>query len=197
MNKFLKRAFTLVELLIVIGVIGVLAVILLVTLNPAEAQRKARDVKRIKDAGTLQVIMEQAIADNLIAACSVAPCITLGVTSGTARETQDVCGDNPATAAVVETSWLTLDVCPYAKNTPMDPLNGYTGNVANVATNVPGGAVTFISASPQYRVVVSGIDYEINVRQESSGNATKMAGDGGNSGQWFEIASNLFTLYGD
>src|SRR3989344_8558415 len=98
-KKIVQKAFTLVELLIVIGIIEILAVILLVTLNPAEAQRKARDAKRIKDAGTLQVILEQAVADNLIngaIAIGTAGTITggTGVHSGastTARKTQDVC----------------------------------------------------------------------------------------------------------
>lgn len=183
MKKLLEKAFTLVELLIVIGIIGILAVVLLVTLNPAEAQRKARDAKRIKDAGVLQVVMEQAVADSLIV--DGAP-ITLaaGVNSGgsaASRKSQDVCED---------TNWLKINICNYAKSAPMDPLNGYSTTVANEATAV----------YPTYRVRVSGIDYEINVRQESAGNKLKLSGDTsatGSSIKWFEIASGPFDLFTD
>ncbi|MDA1317129.1 MAG: prepilin-type N-terminal cleavage/methylation domain-containing protein [bacterium] len=185
MKKLLEKAFTLVELLIVIGIIGILAVILLVTLNPAEAQRKARDAKRIKDAGTLQVIMEQAVADNLIngsIAAGTAGTITgpTGVNSGakvSARKTQDVC---------TSANWLGFDICAYAKSTPMDPLNGYEATLVNLTT---AGTPEY----PIYRVRVVGIDYEINVRQESTGNVTRLTGDGGDADKWFEIASGPFT----
>lgn len=183
MKRIKQKAFTLVELLIVIGIIGILAVVLLVTLNPAEAQRKARDAKRIKDASTLQVVMEQAVSDSLIvdgaAITTVGP--PAGVNSGgTAadRRPQDPCG---------ATNWLKINICNYAKSAPMDPLNGFETTVAGESTSV----------YPVYRVAVKGIDYEINVRQESAGNASKLSGDGGNSVKWFEIASGPFTLFTD
>ncbi|PIZ65836.1 hypothetical protein CO051_01280 [Candidatus Roizmanbacteria bacterium CG_4_9_14_0_2_um_filter_39_13] len=180
MKRILQKAFTLVELLIVIGIIGILAVVLLVTLNPAEAQRKARDAKRIKDAGVLQVVMEQAVADSLIVDGADITGAT-GVNSGgtvASRKPQDVCG---------ATNWLKIDICNYAKSAPMDPLNGYSATLANEAS----------ALFPTYRVRVSGIDYEINVRQESAGNAGKLSGDGGDSAKWFEIASGPFDLLGD
>jgi len=184
MKTYIMKAFTLVELLIVIGIIGILAVVLLVTLNPAEAQRKARDAKRIKDAGTLQVIMEQAIADNLIAAGTPITGSS-GVNSGTARATQARCDMRTGS-----NNWLEFDVCSYVKSIPMEPLNGYTASM-----NDGTGGVEPIP-NPKYKVRVVGIDYEINVRQESTGNTAKIKGDGGNSDKWFEIfsgANNLFT----
>ena len=184
MKRIVQKAFTLVELLIVIGIIGILAVVLLVTLNPAEAQRKARDAKRIKDASTLQVVMEQAVSDSLIANGDPIT-LTAGVNSGADpvadRKSQDVCE---------ATNWLKINICNYAKSAPMDPLNGYSTTVANEASAV----------YPTYRVRVSGIDYEINVRQESAGNAKKLSGDTsalGASSKWFEIASGPFNLFGD
>lgn len=43
----LTRAFTLIEILIVIAILGVLAVVTLVAINPAEKQAQARDAGRI------------------------------------------------------------------------------------------------------------------------------------------------------
>src|SRR3989344_3460403 len=59
-NKIKKsKGFTLIELLIVIGILAVLAVTLLLALNPAEAQKRTRDTKRLRDAATLQAIINQ------------------------------------------------------------------------------------------------------------------------------------------
>ena len=42
-----SKGFTLIELLVVIGIIGTLGAVALVAINPAEAQRKARDTQRM------------------------------------------------------------------------------------------------------------------------------------------------------
>lgn len=52
-----KRGFTLLELLIVIGIIAILSVILVIVLNPAETLRKARDSQRMSDLNTLKTAL--------------------------------------------------------------------------------------------------------------------------------------------
>ena len=51
-----KKAFTLVELLVVIGIIGILTAIL--TFSFLQAQKRSRDTKRKSDLKTLQVAFE-------------------------------------------------------------------------------------------------------------------------------------------
>lgn len=46
----MERAYTLIELLIVIALVGILAVALLAAINPTEQAKKARDSGRISDA---------------------------------------------------------------------------------------------------------------------------------------------------
>lgn len=163
MQNFTRKAFTLVELLIVIGIIGVLAVTLMLSLNPVEAQKKARDAARLKDVSTIQSVLEQAINDGLT------PCGTICRSSGS-NNTQYSCSAN----------WLGINVCAYARAIPGDPQNNRTSRCTN------GAGLSQTGCTMAYYVQVSGADYEIDVRQESTTNATKVAQDGGNNTYFVE-----------
>ncbi|MBI2048905.1 MAG: type II secretion system protein [Candidatus Liptonbacteria bacterium] len=54
MTSNTKKGFTLIELLVVIAIIAVLSVVVILTLNPAEILRQARDSNRISDLSTLK-----------------------------------------------------------------------------------------------------------------------------------------------
>src|SRR3989338_2108717 len=49
-----SKGFTLIELLVVIAIIAVLAVAVILTLNPAELLKQARDSTRVSDMSTLK-----------------------------------------------------------------------------------------------------------------------------------------------
>jgi len=53
-NKKGQKGFTLIELLVVIAIIAILAVVVILTLNPAELLRQARDSNRVSDFATLK-----------------------------------------------------------------------------------------------------------------------------------------------
>ncbi len=59
-----KKGFTLVELLIVIGIIGVLAGMVIAVLNPRHFQAKSRDAKRKADLEQVRSALEMYRADN-------------------------------------------------------------------------------------------------------------------------------------
>ncbi|MEK7187565.1 MAG: prepilin-type N-terminal cleavage/methylation domain-containing protein [Patescibacteria group bacterium] len=58
-----QKGFTLIELLIVIAIIAVLSVVVVLTLNPAELLRQARDSTRISDMSSLNSAMSLFLAD--------------------------------------------------------------------------------------------------------------------------------------
>lgn len=62
MHKNKQRGFTLLELLVVIGIIGLLASI--ITVNLTGARKRARDTKRISDARQMQTAMEEYYGKN-------------------------------------------------------------------------------------------------------------------------------------
>jgi len=57
MRKFKNNGFTLLELLVVIGIIAVISVALVITLNPNEAMKKSRDSQRISDLAVLKKVI--------------------------------------------------------------------------------------------------------------------------------------------
>lgn len=58
------KAFTLIELLLVIGIIAVLAVVVFVALDPAKRFADARDARRVTDVETILSAVTQYTIDN-------------------------------------------------------------------------------------------------------------------------------------
>jgi len=62
MNK--RNGFTLVELLVVVGILGILSGLVIVTLNPSQYFKQGRDSRRLSDLTTIQATLELSFADN-------------------------------------------------------------------------------------------------------------------------------------
>ena len=58
-----RRAFTLIELLIVIAVIAIISIIVVLVLNPAEILRKSKDANRLSDLPTLMTALSTYAED--------------------------------------------------------------------------------------------------------------------------------------
>ena len=86
-----SRGFTLIELLVVIAIIAILSVVVILTLNPAELLRQARDSNRISDLSTLKTAIGQYLAD--------VSSPTLGFTA--AGTTYTVCRESNTTSTAV------------------------------------------------------------------------------------------------
>jgi type II secretory pathway pseudopilin PulG len=188
------NAFTIVELLVVIGIIGVLAITLLALLNPAEAQRRSRDAKRLRDANTLQAIVNQYLEDGNTFGSVCTGSADGGTTPGTPCTSANVTGDTSTCDNIAVSggvgNWLggtSADLCSYAQAIPVDPVNGAAVCVSNTNTTVDCSNVV-------YRVAVLGRSYEINVRQESINNDSRVTGDTGDSTAWVEIYNGVNTL---
>lgn len=86
MNK--KRGFTLIEILVVIGIIAVLAAVVLVAINPSRQFKLARDSQRMSNVNALLNSISQNIAEHRgVFTCGtealVLPAVPTVVKSGT------------------------------------------------------------------------------------------------------------------
>jgi type II secretory pathway pseudopilin PulG len=180
MVKARTNAFTILELLVVIGLIIILAITLLTLLNPAEAQKRNRDAKRLRDVTTLQTIVSQYLEDgnSFGSNCTTTtPCSSLSA------------GNVDSTPPSGATNWLggtSVNLSIYTQTIPVDPVNGTSTCVTGVGTTA--------SCSIVYRVAVSGREYEINMRMESTADEKRVVGDGGDSTQWFEVYNGSNSL---
>lgn len=59
-----NKGFTLIEILVVIGIIGILATVVLVAVNPSRQFKQARDSQRVANVNTILNALGQNIADH-------------------------------------------------------------------------------------------------------------------------------------
>lgn len=59
-----KKGFTLIEILIVIGIIAILATVVLIAINPARQFAQARNSQRVSNVNAILNAIGQRIADN-------------------------------------------------------------------------------------------------------------------------------------
>ena len=129
----LKRAFTLTELLIVIGILSILLAIVLVALNPARQFSQANNTQRRSDVNAILNAIHQFAADNKGA-------LPTGITT---------------TAAIIKTGGAEICgdlVTDYLAALPSDPTDGTTFSTCAAAYD---SGYTVSKSSGNNRVTVS------------------------------------------
>lgn len=161
----MRRAFTLVELLIVIGILGILYAVSVFFLDPATLKKKARDAQRIVDLFSLQTAIEAYVADGG----------TPPDTDGAFRQSDQAVVANGNLTKADGTGWLSANLTARLERLPIDPLNS-------------GGYVY------RYRRVGQKFEFDARLEFYLSLMGNQSGGDGGNSDNRLEKGTDLNLL---
>ena len=196
MNKKAQKGFTLIELLVVIAIIAVLSVVVILTLNPAELLRQARDSSRISDLNTLKSAIALFLADlnstssaalgtgqtcyestTAVNATNAAGCAAswFGVGGATVTSTSATAG------AVNGTGWIPIDFSQISSGAPI-------GNLPSDPTNDPNFLYAYTPTST--------FQYELGTNMESTkyvngGGDDVESTDGGDKDDFYETGSSV------
>ena len=192
------KGFTLIELLVVIAIVAILAVVVILTLNPAELLKQARDSNRVSDFATLKSAISLYLADvstpALIAfatssatynncfvstptGASTSSCHNFATVSSSSAPTSTTVGN---LRKVDGTGWLPVNFTVISSgapvgNLPVDPVNNTANYYSYVATS-------------------SNVTFEINTVMESvkfrqGGSGDVVTTDGGNNNLYYEVGT--------
>lgn len=212
-----RKGFTLIELLVVIAIIAVLAVVVILSLNPAELLRQARDSNRVSDMATLKsaisLYLADVVAPNL--ASSTVNCgggatgynciyistpwaASFSVTS-TALSGFKGLGTGPAftsttgnsTRTVDALGWVPINFGAISSGAPIGNLPVDPTNSSNSLATVGSGDLVYM-----YVATTTNFGFKITAHTESTkyspgGGGDVETGDGGNSVNTLEGGTNL------
>ncbi len=179
MKNMQNKGFTLVELLIVIGILAVLTAAVVVVLNPAELLKQARDSQRMTDFDSLRSAISLYIATASSPEVSAAAYITASSTTGV-----------PFTSPTISTS-TTIDSNGWV---PINLSNTSGGSPLSVLPIDPTNNGTYFYA---YDGDATNLTFELNTRLESTkyrGNMTSDGGDKNTCGASYNDATCFYEI---
>jgi len=193
----MKKGFTLLELLIVIGILAILATTTVLVLNPAELLRQARDSQRISDLQTvnsaLSLYVTTVSSPKLSYTGSGCGTYTFGYTAASSAmgaaciNAASGAASTTASRNINGTGWLPVDISGIPGGAPMaaypvDPTNA-SGTLATSTNNL----IYF------YRCDQTNLTWEINSIFESTKYNTTDGvpnEDGGTCAQVYEVGTD-------
>ena len=141
--KQTKKAFTLIEILLVIGMIAVLATVVFVALDPAKRFRDARDAKRSTDTQSILSAVQTFIIDNQ--GSLPAGLTTTEKQIGTAATGCAISTGGCAVSGVADCINLTTPLAKYLKTIPIDPSGG-TASLTRYSIGMDANGIVTVKA---------------------------------------------------
>lgn len=202
-----KKGFTLLELLIVMGIIVILTGVLVTVLNPAELLKRARDTRRLQDVATLNRAMGFYSTDiatpnytgdttaNDRCSSGTTKTIFLTSTTGTTTAVSGWAVQLASTGSTtvngsgwIPTNFTALSAGSPIPSEPVDPSNSANGSGPGA------GAHYYYTFACDKTSGATSNTWELNANLESAtykngGGSDKETGDGGDVSALFEVGS--------
>jgi len=124
-----QQGFTLIEILVVIGIIAILAAIVIVAINPSRQFAEARESQRVSNIDSILDAIGQRMADNKGVFAASSSCPIIGTATSSIENGPNGTDANPldlATNCLVPTYIASL---PSDPSGPTPPSTGYTVSV--------------------------------------------------------------------
>ncbi|HVN26351.1 MAG TPA: type II secretion system protein [Candidatus Paceibacterota bacterium] len=210
-----RKAFTLIELLVVIAIIAVLSVVVILSLNPAELLRQARDSNRVSDLANLKSALSLYLADvsspvlySVINLCSASLTSGNGATvwvtplaGGAAVSTSTCLAWMPKAAgayisasttasggrAVDSTGWIPVNFNNISSGAPIGSLPVDPVNVSGTSASAPGYFYSYEASGTTFKF---GANIE-STKYKNGGGSDVVSTDGGVNNYIYEQGTAL------
>lgn len=201
-----RHAFTLIELLIVIGIITILMVTIVIVMNPGELLKQSRDSNRLQDMASMDTSLRLAQIDAL--SFGSANTIYVSIPDPTATSTLgDQCQGLglPTLPSSYTYHCAASSTSQMTNGTGWIPVNLTQVSAGNPLSQLPKDPLNASSSRNWYAYATDGTKYELTTALESSkykagGQQDVITNDGGTLASVYEKGTNL-TLepldYGD
>jgi type IV pilus assembly protein PilA len=138
-----QKGFTLIEILLVIGMIAVLATVVFVALDPAKRFRDVRDAKRATDVQSVLSAIQTYIVDNQ-------GTLPAGITTtekqlGTAVAGCTLATGGCAVVGAADCINLSATLAKYLKTIPLDPSGG-TATLTKYSVGIDANSIVTVKA---------------------------------------------------
>ena len=187
-----NKSFTLIELLVVLALVAILSVVVVLTLNPAELIKQARDSNRLSDLSTINTALNLFSADVTSGFMGTSTVVYVSIPS--ASPTCSGAG-LPALPSTYTYNCVTTENLRNTDGTGWIPVNFQRISSNSPISQIPIDPINTTSTRLYYTYVVGG-SWELNASIEASKNKLGGSGDlvskdGGSATSQYEIGNNL------